>query len=144
MVRLKRIWYGRINRKDRQQWRRLVCKSGNFGYEAGCETGRKQDATIETKPDESTVETSKVEITVSGGKKAEASVTITKDVQGNVTSANATVSGSKGTLTADVVKQLTEAAGTEDLTIIVQVKNANGDVKYTVSVSAKNVKIINH
>ena len=100
----------------------------------------KQDATIETKPDESTVETSKVEITVSGGKKAEASVTITKDVQGNVTSANATVSGSKGTLTADVVKQLTEAAGTEDLTIIVQVKNANGDVKYAVSVSAKNVK----
>ena len=100
----------------------------------------KQDATIETKPDESTVETSKVEITVSGGKKAEASVTITKDVQGNVTSANATVSGSKGTLTADVVKQLTEAAGTEDLTIILQVKNANGDVKYTVSVSAKNVK----
>ena len=100
----------------------------------------KQDATIETKPDESTVETSKVEITVSGDKKAEASVTITKDAQGNVTSANATVSGSKGTLTADVVKQLTEAAGTEDLTIIVQVKNANGDVKYTVSVSAKNVK----
>ena len=95
------------------------------------------------KPDgkqDTTIETSKVEITVSGGKKAEASVTITKDVQGNVTSANATVSGSKGTLTADVVKQLTEAAGTEDLTIIVQVKNANGDVKYTVSVSAKNVK----
>lgn len=100
----------------------------------------KQDATIETKPDESTIETSKVEITVSGDKKAEASVTITKDAQGNVTSANATVSGSKGTLTADVVKQLTEAAGTEDLTIILQVKNANGDVKYTVSVSAKNVK----
>ena len=100
----------------------------------------KQDATIETKPDESTVETSKVEITVSGDKKAEASVTITKDAQGNVTSANATVSGSKGTLTADVVKQLIEAAGTEDLTIIVQVKNANGDVKYTVSVSAENVK----
>lgn len=100
----------------------------------------KQDATIETKPDKSTVETSKVEITVSGDKKAEASVTITKDAQGNVTSAKATVSGSKGTLTADVVKQLTEAAGTEDLTIIMQVKNANGDVKYTVSVSAKNVK----
>lgn len=100
----------------------------------------KQDAPIETKPDESTVETSKVEITVSGDKKAEASVTITKDAQGNVTSAKATVSGSKGTLTADVVKQLTEAAGTEDLTIILQVKNANGDVKYTVSVSAKNVK----
>lgn len=100
----------------------------------------KQDATIETKPDESTVETSRVEITVSGDKKAEASVTITKDAQGNVTSAKATVSGSKGTLTADVVKQLTEAAGTEDLTIIVQVQNTNGDVKYTVSVSAKNVK----
>ena len=103
----------------------------------------KQDAKPDVKPDgkqDTTIETSKVEITVSGDKKAEASVTITKDAQGNVTSANATVSGSKGTLTADVVKQLTEAAGTEDLTIILQVKNANGDVKYTVSVSAKNVK----
>lgn len=103
----------------------------------------KQDTKPDVKPDgkqDTTIETSKVEITVSGGKKAEASVTITKDAQGNVTSANATVSGSKGTLTADVVKQLIEAAGTEDLTIIVQVKNANGDVKYTVSVSAKNVK----
>ena len=103
----------------------------------------KQDTKPDVKPDgkqDTTVETSKVEITVSGDKKAEASVTITKDAQGNVTSANATVSGSKGTLTADVVKQLTEAAGTEDLTIILQVKNANGDVKYTVSVSAKNVK----
>lgn len=103
----------------------------------------KQDTKPDVKPDgkqDTTIETSKVEITVSGDKKAEASVTITKDAQGNVTSANATVSGSKGTLTADVVKQLIEAAGTEDLTIIVQVKNANGDVKYTVSVSAKNVK----
>ena len=103
----------------------------------------KQDTKPDVKPDgkqDTTIETSKVEITVSGGKKAEASVTITKDAQGNVTSANATVSGSKGTLTADVVKQLTEAAGTEDLTIILQVKNANGDVKYTVSVSAENVK----
>ena len=100
----------------------------------------KQDTTIETKPDGSTVDTSKVEITVSGDKKAESSVTITKDAQGNVTGANATVSGSKGTLTTDMVKQLTETAGTEDLTIIVQAKNANGDVKYTVSVSAENVK----
>ena len=103
----------------------------------------KQDTKPDVKPDgkqDTTIETSRVEITVSGGKKAEASVTITKDAQGNVTSANATVSGSKGTLTADVVKQLIEAAGTEDLTIIVQVKNTNGDVKYTVSVSAKNVK----
>ena len=113
---------------------------GNSDTKPDVKPDGKQDATIETKPDESTVETSRVEITVSGDKKAEASVTITKDAQGNVTSANATVSGSKGTLTADVVKQLTEAAGTEDLTIIVQVKNANGDVKYTVSVSAENVK----
>lgn len=103
----------------------------------------KQDTKPDVKPDgkqDTTIETSRVEITVSGDKKAEASVTITKDAQGNVTSANATVSGSKGTLTADVVKQLIEAAGTEDFTIIVQVKNTNGDVKYTVSVSAKNVK----
>ena len=113
---------------------------GTSGTKQDVKPDGKKDTTIETKPDGSTVETSRVEITVSGDKKAEASVTITKDAQGNVTSAKATVSGSKGTLTADVVKQLTEAAGTEDLTIIMQVKNENGDVKYTVSVSAKNVK----
>lgn len=120
----------------------LTGKTGSNGGGSSVNPG-----TSDTKPDvkpngkqDTTIETSRVEITVSGDKKAEASVTITKDAQGNVTSANATVSGSKGTLTADVVKQLIEAAGTEDLTIIVQVKNTNGDVKYTVSVSAKNVK----
>ena len=120
----------------------LTGKTGSNGGGSSVNPGI-SDTKPDVKPDgkqDATIETSKVEITVSGGKKAEASVTITKDAQGNVTSANATVSGSKGTLTADVVKQLTEAAGTEDLTIIVQVKNANGDVKYTVSVSAKNVK----
>ena len=120
----------------------LTGKTGSNGGGSSVNPGT-SDTKPDVKPDgkqDTTVETSKVEITVSGDKKAEASVTITKDAQGNVTSANATVSGSKGTLTADVVKQLTEAAGTEDLTIIVQVKNANGDVKYTVSVSAENVK----
>lgn len=120
----------------------LTGKTGSNGGSSSVNPGT-SDTKPDVKPDgkqDATIETSKVEITVSGDKKAEASVTITKDAQGNVTSANATVSGSKGTLTADVVKQLTEAAGTEDLTIIVQVKNANGDVKYTVSVSAENVK----
>ena len=120
----------------------LTGKTGSNGGGSSVNPGI-SDTKPDVKPDgkqDTTIETSKVEITVSGGKKAEASVTITKDAQGNVTSAKATVSGSKGTLTADVVKQLTEAAGTEDLTIIVQVKNANGDVKYAVSVSAKNVK----
>ena len=120
----------------------LTRKPGGNGGGSSVNPGT-SDTKPDVKPDgkqDTTVETSRVEITVSGGKKAEASVTITKDAQGNVTSAKATVSGSKGTLTADVVKQLIEAAGTEDLTIIVQVKNANGDVKYTVSVSAKNVK----
>lgn len=120
----------------------LTGKTGSNGGGSSVNPGI-SDTKPDVKPDgkqDTTIETSKVEITVSGDKKAEASVTITKDAQGNVTSAKATVSGSKGTLTADVVKQLTEAAGTEDLTIIVQVKNANGDVKYAVSVSAKNVK----
>ena len=120
----------------------LTGKTGSNGGGSSVNPGT-SDTKPDVKPDgkqDTTVETSKVEITVSGDKKAEASVTITKDAQGNVTGANATVSGSKGTLTADVVKQLIEAAGTEDLTIIMQVKNANGDVKYTVSVSAKNVK----
>ena len=116
----------------------LTGKTGSNGGGSSVNPGT-SDTKPDVKPDgkqDTTIETSRVEITVSGGKKAEASVTITKDAQGNVTSANATVSGSKGTLTADVVKQLIEAAGTEDLTIIVQVKNTNGDVKYTVSVSA--------
>ena len=120
----------------------LTGKTGSNGGGSSVNPGT-SDTKPDVKPDgkqDTTIETSRVEITVSGDKKAEASVTITKDAQGNVTSANATVSGSKGTLTTDVVKQLTEAAGTEDLTIIVQVKNTNGDVKYTVSVSAKNVK----
>ena len=120
----------------------LTGKTGSNGGGSSVNPGT-SDTKPDVKPDgkqDTTIETSRVEITVSGDKKAEASVTITKDAQGNVTSANATVSGSKGTLTADVVKQLIEAAGTEDLTIIMQVKNANGDVKYTVSVSAKNVK----
>ena len=120
----------------------LTGKTGSNGGGSSVNPGT-SDTKPDVKPDgkqDTTIETSRVEITVSGEKKAEASVTITKDAQGNVTSANATVSGSKGTLTADVVKQLIEAAGTEDLTIIVQVKNTNGDVKYTVSVSAKNVK----
>ena len=120
----------------------LTGKTGSNGGGSSVNPGT-SDTKPDVKPDgkqDTTVETSKVEITVSGDKKAEASVTITKDAQGNVTGANATVSGSKGTLTTDVVKQLTEAAGTEDLTIILQVKNANGDVKYTVSVSAENVK----
>ena len=120
----------------------LTGKTGSNGGGSSVNPGT-SDTKPDVKPDgkqDTTVETSKVEITVSGDKKAEASVTITKDAQGNVTGANATVSGSKGTLTTDVVKQLTEATGTEDLTIIMQVKNANGDVKYTVSVSAENVK----
>lgn len=120
----------------------LTGKTGSNGGGSSVNPGT-SDTKPDVKPDgkqDTTVETSKVEITVSGDKKAEASVTITKDAQGNVTGANATVSGSKGTLTTDVVKQLTEAAGTEDLTIIMQVKNANGNVKYTVSVSAENVK----
>ena len=120
----------------------LTGKTGSNGGASSVNPGT-SDTKPDVKPDgkqDTTVETSKVEITVSGDKNAEASVTITKDAQGNVTGANATVSGSKGTLTTDVVKQLTEAAGTEDLTIIMQVKNANGDVKYTVSVSAENVK----
>lgn len=120
----------------------LTGKTGSNGGGSSVNPGT-SDTKPDVKPDgkqDTTIETSKVEITVSGDKKAEASVTITKDAQGNVTGANATVSGSKGTLTTDVVKQLTEAAGTEDLTITVQVQNANGDAKYTVSVSAENVK----
>ena len=69
-----------------------------------------------------------------------ASVSVTKDKDGNVTAATATVASDKGTISADVVKQLKEAAGTDDVTVKLEVKDASGNVKYTVSIDAKNVK----
>lgn len=99
----------------------------------------KSDVTIDTKPDGSTIETSKVEIKA-GDSKTEASVSVTKDKDGNVTAATATVASDKGTISADVVKQLKEAAGTDDVTVKLEVKDASGNAKYTVSIDAKNVK----
>ena len=69
-----------------------------------------------------------------------ASVSVTKDKDGNVTAATATVASDKGTISADVVKQLKEAAGTDDVTVKLEVKDASGNAKYTVSIDAKNVK----
>ena len=68
------------------------------------------------------------------------SVSVTKDKDGNVTAATATVASDKGTISADVVKQLKEAAGTDDVTVKLEVKDASGNAKYTVSIDAKNVK----
>ena len=39
-----------------------------------------------------------------------------------------------------MVKQLKEAAGTDDVTVKLEVKDASGNVKYTVSIDVKNVK----
>ena len=99
----------------------------------------KSDVTTDTKPDGSTIETSKVEIKA-GDSKTEASVSVTKDKDGNVTAATATVASDKGTISADVVKQLKEAAGTDDVTVKLEVKDASGNAKYTVSIDAKHVK----
>ena len=97
------------------------------------------DSGNETKPDGSTVENSKVEITISGDKKMEVSVSVSKDQNGKVTDASATVSGTKGQISAEAAGKIAEAAGTDSVAITVEVKDSKGNVKYTVTTDSKNL-----
>ena len=90
-------------------------------------------------PDGSTVENSKVEITISGDEKIEASVSVSKDQNGKVTDASATVSGTKGQISAEAAGKIAEAAGTDSVAITVDVKDSKGNVKYTVTTDSKNL-----
>lgn len=105
--------------------------------DSGNET--KPDSGNETKPDGSTVENSKVEITISGDKKMEVSVSVSKDQNGKVTDASATVSGTKGQISAEAAGKIAEAAGTDSVAITVEVKDSKGNVKYTVTTDSKNL-----
>ena len=105
--------------------------------DSGNET--KPDSGNETKPDGSTVENSKVEITISGDKKIEVSVSVSKDQNGKVTDASATVSGTKGQISSEAAGKIAEAAGTDSVAITVEVKDSKGNVKYTVTTDSKNL-----
>lgn len=117
--------------------------SGNGGSSgsgsSGVQPETKPDSGNETMPDGSTVENSKVEITISGDKKIEVSVSVSKDQNGKVTDASATVSGTKGQISSEAAGKIAEAAGTDSVVITAEVKDSKGNVKYTVTTDSKNL-----
>lgn len=106
--------------------------------------------TTETKPSEDIKKDTTTEITVPSEKLpagTKATVTVTKSGDGKVT-AEATVeaagkttkTGVKATVNADVIKAVTEAAGTKDVIITQEVKKADGTTACTLQVNAADVK----
>ena len=82
-------------------------------------------------------------------KNTSASVTVTKDEDGKISAAEAEVENTvatgtsdkvKTTISANVVKQMTDAAGTTDLTIKQTVKDTKGNVLYTVETKAEDLE----
>lgn len=99
------------------------------GANSGSETGTSNDTT----------DTKNVTATTPSGEKVEATVTTTKDSNGNVTGASATVTSAKAELSKDVVTKLVEAAGTDQVAIKTAVTDADGKTQYTVTTTAKNL-----
>ena len=93
------------------------------------------------KDDQKDVVTEEKNITVTtpSGKKVEATVTVSKDKDGNVTEASAKVVGTKAAISAETAKELAKAAGTDSVAITVSVTDKNGNEKYTVTVDSKNL-----
>ena len=69
----------------------------------------------------------------------EATVTVSKDKDGNVTEASAKVVGTKAAISAETAKELAKAAGTDSVAITASVTDKNGNEKYTVTVDSKNL-----
>jgi len=112
--------------------------SGGTTTDPGTGTETKTETTIETKADGTKVVTTTetkadgtktvtvVETATNGDVKT--TVTVKKDSAGKITSAKATVvntvaSGNKAVLSAAVISQITEAAGTKDVTVTMTVKD---------------------
>ena len=106
--------------------------------------------TTETKPSEDIKKDTTMEITVPSEKLpagTKATVTVTKSGDGKVTAeaevevaGKTTKTGVKATVNADVIKAVTEAAGTKDVIITQEVKKADGTTAYTLQVNAADVK----
>ena len=106
--------------------------------------------TTETKPSEDIKKDTTTEITVPSEKLpagTKATVTVTKSGDGKGTAEAAveaagktTKTGVKATVNADVIKAVTEAAGTKDVIITQEVKKADGTTAYTLQVNAADVK----
>lgn len=104
------------------------------------------DANTDTKDDNKkedqkdvVTEEKNITVTTPSGKKVEATVTVSKDKDGNVTEASAKVAGTKAAISAETAKELAKAAGTDSVAITASVTDKNGNEKYTVTVDSKNL-----
>lgn len=107
-------------------------------------TDKKDDTKTDTKKDTTTESAVPSEKLPAGTK---ATVTVTKSGDGKVTAEAAveaagktTKTGVKATVNADVIKAVTEAAGTKDVIITQEVKKADGTTAYTLQVNTADVK----
>lgn len=96
---------------------------------------------IDKKDDKSevTTEDKKVTATTPSGEKIEATVSVSKDKDGNVTEAKATVTGTKAKISAEAAAEIAKAVGTDSVAITASVTDKNGNEKYTVTVDSKNL-----
>lgn len=103
------------------------------------------DANTDTKEDQKddqkdvVTEEKNITVTTPSGKNVEATVTVSKDKDGNVTEASAKVAGTKAAISAETAKELAKAAGTDSVAITASVTDKNGNEKYTVTVDSKNL-----
>lgn len=97
------------------------------------------DADKKDDKNETTTEEKKVTATTPSGETVEATVTVSKDKDGNVTEASAKVAGTKAAISAETAKELAKAAGTDRIAITASVTDKNGNEKYTVTVDSKNL-----
>lgn len=118
--------------------------NGGSSSSTGTTETVKNDTTTVTNPDGSKTETTVIKDLPADTK---ASLNVTTDAKGNKTS-EASVetmgtekkSGVSTSVSADVVKAITDKAKTTDVTIKQEVKKADGSTAYTVEVSAEDVK----
>lgn len=105
----------------------------------GSDSGSSSNTTVVTPTDKDTTEIKNVTVATPSGEKVEATVTITKDSNGNVTDAGATVKNTKPEISTDVAAKIVEATGTDSVVITTEVTDAKGNTQYTVTVDAKDL-----
>ncbi len=113
--------------------------SGDNKDNNGSDSGSSSNTTVVTPTDKDTTEIKNVTAATPSGEKVEATVTITKDSNGNVTDAGATVKSTKPEISTDVAAKIVEAAGTDSVVITTEVTDAKGNTQYTVTVDAKDL-----
>lgn len=128
----------------------VLKKNSSGGNSSSGSSSSSGSTTTETKPSEDIKKDTTTEITVPSEKLpagTKATVTVTKSGDGKVTAEAAveaagktTKTGVKATVNADVIKAVTEAAGTKDVIITQEVKKADGTTAYTLQVNAADVK----